>query len=71
MIIRSCNIAFHFHCRRGARDIARSPGGIVAMLQDLTPWVFAIVPFSRGGSNTVWNLQLLCESCNLSKSNRI
>jgi hypothetical protein len=30
-----------------------------------------IVPFSRGGSNSVRNLQLLCEPCNLSKSNRI
>lgn len=30
-----------------------------------------IVPFSRGGANTVRNLQLLCERCNLSKGNRI
>lgn len=30
-----------------------------------------IVPFSLGGSNTVRNIQLLCESCNLSKGNRI
>jgi hypothetical protein len=30
-----------------------------------------IVPFSRGGSNVVRNLQLLCEKCNLSKGNRI
>jgi hypothetical protein len=30
-----------------------------------------IVPFSKGGVNSVRNLQLLCESCNLSKSNRI
>ncbi len=30
-----------------------------------------IVPFSRGGGNTIRNLQLLCERCNLSKGNRI
>lgn len=30
-----------------------------------------IVPFSRGGSNTVRNIQLLCERCNSSKGNRI
>lgn len=30
-----------------------------------------IVPFSRGGTNTVRNIQLLCERCNLSKSNQI
>jgi 5-methylcytosine-specific restriction endonuclease McrA len=30
-----------------------------------------IVPFSKGGGNSVRNIQLLCEGCNLSKSNRI
>ena len=30
-----------------------------------------IIPFSRGGSNTARNIQLLCEKCNRIKSNRI
>jgi hypothetical protein len=30
-----------------------------------------IIPFSRGGSSTVRNLELLCENCNRKKSNRI
>jgi CRISPR/Cas system Type II protein with McrA/HNH and RuvC-like nuclease domain len=30
-----------------------------------------IVPFSKGGSNTERNIQLLCEKCNRSKSNNI
>lgn len=30
-----------------------------------------IVPFSKGGSNTYRNIQLLCENCNRIKSNKI
>ncbi len=30
-----------------------------------------IIPVSKGGSNTVRNIQLLCETCNRQKSNKI
>ena len=30
-----------------------------------------IIPFSKGGSNTARNIQLLCENCNRKKSNTI
>lgn len=30
-----------------------------------------IIPFSKGGATSVENLQLLCQKCNLEKSNKI
>lgn len=30
-----------------------------------------IIPFSRGGATTIENLQLLCQKCNIEKSNKI
>jgi 5-methylcytosine-specific restriction endonuclease McrA len=30
-----------------------------------------IIPFSKGGADTAENLQVLCQKCNLEKSNKI
>ena len=30
-----------------------------------------IIPFSKGGASTIENLQLLCQKCNIEKSNKI
>ena len=30
-----------------------------------------IIPVSKGGANTVRNIELLCQSCNRTKSNKI
>ena len=30
-----------------------------------------IIPFSKGGANTVKNIQILCSKCNRKKSNKI
>ena len=35
------------------------------------PQLDHIIPFSKGGATTVENLQLLCQKCNLQKSNKI
>ncbi len=54
------------------REVWQRDGGICVECSSKAKLCFDhIVPFSRGGSNTVRNLQLLCEHCNLSKGNRI
>lgn len=30
-----------------------------------------IIPWSKGGANTVSNIQVLCQTCNLGKSDKI
>lgn len=54
------------------REVWQRDGGVCVQCESRKLLCFDhIVPFSLGGSNTVRNLQLLCEPCNLSKGNRI
>src|SRR5450759_845323 len=54
------------------REVWQRDGGICVECSTRERLCFDhIVPFSKGGGNSVRNLQLLCESCNLSKNNRI
>lgn len=58
--------------RATQREVWQRDGGRCVECQSKEKLCFDhIVPFSRGGSNSVRNLQLLCERCNLSKGNRI
>ena len=55
-------------------DVLRNGGGRCALCGatkiDRPLHVDHIIPRSRGGQNTIENLQILCEKCNLAKSNR-
>lgn len=54
------------------REVWNRDGGLCVGCQSKERLCYDhVIPFSRGGSNTVRNLQILCERCNLSKGNRI
>lgn len=54
------------------REVWQRDGGACVECGDRALLCFDhIVPLSKGGANTVRNIQLLCEGCNLSKGNRI
>lgn len=58
--------------RKVQREVWQRDGGRCVECSKREKFCFDhIVPFSLGGSNTVRNIQLLCESCNRSKGNRI
>lgn len=49
----------------------RTPHRLRAKNRPNTPELDHIIPISRGGEHTYRNTQLLCRSCNISKSNKI
>ena len=50
---------------------ARDGGSCVRCGSKLKLHFDHVIPFSQGGADTADNLQLLCQTCNLSKSDRI
>jgi 5-methylcytosine-specific restriction endonuclease McrA len=58
--------------RAATREVWQRDGGMCVECGSKENLCFDhIIPFSRGGSNVVRNLQLLCVKCNLSKAAKI
>lgn len=59
------------HSLKQAIDMINSTGGICPMCEKENPLsIDHIIPISKGGSNGLDNLQVLCNSCNSGKGNK-
>lgn len=68
---REINLRLRFRVLQHNRFTCVACGRSPATLPGLALHVDHIIPWSRGGETTFDNLQTLCESCNLGKSNMI
>lgn len=59
------------HTLKQAIELINSVNGVCALCgEDKTPSIDHIIPISKGGSDDLSNLQVLCSSCNSKKGNK-